>query len=117
MEVKTRDVQYYQREDGQCPAKQWLNGLKDLKGKAIIDVRIRRAGLGNFGNHKFVGDGVIELKIPFGPGYRVYFSVVSNDEVLLLLIGGDKSTQDKDIKKANEYLNDWRSNENSKLPK
>lgn len=72
-------------------------------------MRIRRAGLGNFGNHRSVGEGVIELKIPYGPGFRVYLGIIENDEILLLLLGGDKSTQDRDIKLAKEYLKEWRS--------
>jgi putative addiction module killer protein len=77
----------------------WLNGLSDLKARAKIVARIRRAELGNFGEFKVLDDGVSELKIDFGPGYRVYFAREGR-VVYLLLCGGDKSTQKADIKRA-----------------
>ena len=77
----------------------WLSGLKDSKTRARIAERIRRVALGNFGDVKAVGEGVSELRIPYGPGYRVYF-VRRGLEVVILLCGGDKSTQAKDIKVA-----------------
>lgn len=77
----------------------WLSGLKDSKSRARIAERIRRVALGNFGDVKAVGEGVGELRIPYGPGYRVYF-VRRGLEVVILLCGGDKSTQAKDIKAA-----------------
>lgn len=110
VEVKQREVIYYEDSNGKQPVRDWLAELKDLRGAAKIDVRIRRAGLGNFGDHKSVGDSVIELRIPFGPGYRVYLSIV-DDKVILLLLGGDKSTQSEDIKEAKVYLKNWRENE------
>jgi putative addiction module killer protein len=78
---------------------QWLSGLKDVQGRAKILIRIRRAGLGNFGECEPVGEGVSEMKIDFGPGYRVYFAQEGR-VVYLLLCGGDKSTQKADIKHA-----------------
>lgn len=77
----------------------WLSGLKDAKGKARIVARIRSAEHGNLGDVRPVGQGIREMRIHFGPGYRVYF--VQRERVLiLLLIGGDKSSQERDIKKA-----------------
>jgi putative addiction module killer protein len=77
----------------------WYAKLRDQNAKARIDVRIRRLELGNPGTVEPVGEGVSELKIDYGPGYRVYF-VRKGKSVVILLCGGDKSTQDKDIKAA-----------------
>jgi putative addiction module killer protein len=80
----------------------WLRKLKDLKAKAKILLRIQKVEYdGHFGDCKPVGDGIRELKIDFGKGYRVYFKE-KDGKIILLLLGGDKSTQQKDIKKANE---------------
>jgi len=81
--------------------KKWFKTLKDRKARARIDIRIKRISLGNLGDVKSVGKGVFELRIDCGPGYRVYF--VERDRIrIILLAGGKKSTQNKDIKKAQE---------------
>lgn len=77
----------------------WFRGLRDERGKAAIRVRMRRAEDGNFGDCEPVGEGVSEMRIHHGPGYRVYFKR-AGIELVILLAGGDKSTQAKDIKKA-----------------
>lgn len=77
----------------------WIDGLHDLKGRARILVRIERLAAGNPGDVKPVGEGVSELRIDFGPGYRVYFTKRGR-ELVILLAGGDKSTQATDIKTA-----------------
>lgn len=77
----------------------WLNGLKDLNAKARVLVRIRSAEAGNFGDCAPVGDSVSEMRIHVGPGYRVYFTR-KGDTIYLLLAGGDKSSQKKDIELA-----------------
>lgn len=77
----------------------WVNALKDRAGRARIQVRVDRLIHGNPGNHRNLTDGVSELKIDFGPGYRVYYTQ-RGDQLLLLLVGGDKSSQDKDIERA-----------------
>jgi putative addiction module killer protein len=79
----------------------WYLGLRDRMAKARINVRIRRMSLGNFGDVKPVGQGVSELRIDHGPGYRVYF-VQRGQIVIVLLVGGDKRTQSQDIEKALE---------------
>jgi putative addiction module killer protein len=77
----------------------WLECLKDSKGKTVITARIRRAAFGNFGDHKFLRDEIYEMRITVGAGYRVYYAKDGNI-TYLLLCGGDKSTQKKDIDKA-----------------
>jgi len=77
----------------------WLDGLRDVQAVARIEVRIRRLSLGNPGDVKPVGEGVSELRIDYGPGYRVYF-IRRGTLVVLLLCGGDKRTQDRDIAAA-----------------
>jgi putative addiction module killer protein len=79
----------------------WFSSLRDRQARARIDVRIRRLSLGNAGDVKAVGEGVSELRIDYGPGYRVYF-VQRGQMVVILLAGGDKRTQDRDIKTALE---------------
>jgi putative addiction module killer protein len=77
----------------------WLTGLRDARARARIAARIRAAGLGNFGDVKPVGAGVFEMRIPYGPGFRVYY-VRRGEVTYLLLCGGDKSSQTRDIQKA-----------------
>lgn len=78
---------------------QWLDGLRDFQGRARVQARIERLAAGNPGEVEPVGEGVSELRINYGPGYRVYFKK-RRRELIILLAGGDKSTQVKDIKAA-----------------
>lgn len=78
---------------------QWLDGLRDVSARARVQVRIERLAEGNAGDVESVGEGVSELRIDYGPGYRVYFKKHGR-EVLILLAGGDKRTQSADIKTA-----------------
>ncbi len=82
----------------------WFARLKDIRAKARVDIRIRRLSLGNPGDVKPVGKGVSELRIDDGKGYRVYF-VQRGEQFILLLVGGDKSTQQHDIEKAIKMAN------------
>lgn len=77
----------------------WFNGLADPQARARINARIRRLSLGNPGDVRPVGEGISELRIDYGPGYRVYF-VQRGSLLVILLAGGDKRTQEKDIKRA-----------------
>ena len=79
--------------------REWINGLKDRAGRARIQVRVDRLVHGNPGSHRNLTDGVAELKIDFGPGYRVYYTQ-RGTRLILLLAGGEKSTQQSDIKMA-----------------
>ncbi|MGL4634614.1 MAG: type II toxin-antitoxin system RelE/ParE family toxin [Beijerinckiaceae bacterium] len=79
----------------------WMESLRDMRASARIVVRIRRLSLGNFGDVKSVGGGVSELRVDYGPGYRIYFTR-RGAALVILLCGGDKQTQDRDILKARE---------------
>ncbi|MCA3229931.1 MAG: type II toxin-antitoxin system RelE/ParE family toxin [Burkholderiales bacterium] len=83
----------------------WFDSLRDRQAKARIDIRVRRLSLGNPGDAKPVGEGVSELRIDYGPGYRVYF-VQRADVLIVLLAGGDKRTQDQDIRIAKQVARD-----------
>ena len=88
----------------------WLRKLKDRQGKLRILERIDRLANGNPGHVKPVGQGVSELRLTYGPGYRVYY-LQEADRLILLLCGGDKSTQQKDIDKAHRLADEWREDE------
>lgn len=102
MEAKRRLAVYYRDSNGREPAREWLDRLKDKHGQAKIYARIARSQTGNFGDHKSVGLGVSEMRIDAGPGYRVYYAI-ENDEIILLLVTGEKSTQPRDIAEAKKY--------------
>lgn len=95
----------------------WLRRLRDNQAKVAVIRRAARIELGNFGDHKFCRDGVWELRIDVGPGYRVYYSL-SGHRVVLLLCGGDKRTQEADIVRAVGYWHDWqrRSDDEKQTP-
>jgi putative addiction module killer protein len=93
----TLDMQVKKTDDYRA----WIDGLKDQAGRARILMRVDRLAHGNPGAHRNLTEGISELKIDFGPGYRVYFTLRQR-KLLLLLAGGDKSTQSKDIAKALE---------------
>lgn len=102
MEAYPYTLTYYLAEANKKPFKEWLDGLKDITARQKIRIRLDRVRLGNLGNSRAVGDGVFELKIDYGPGYRVYYAL-EGKTVVLLLLGGDKSTQGKDIEQATTY--------------
>lgn len=97
----------YQTEAGKIPFSNWHGGLKDARARAQIEIRLRRVSIGNFGDCEPVGEGVIELRIDVGAGYRVYCAR-HGKEVVILLCGGDKSTRQADIRLAKEYWSDWK---------
>lgn len=86
----------------------WLRKLHDQNAQARIQIRIRRLSLCNFGDVKPVGEGVSELRVDYGPGYRVYFQQIGS-LLVLLLVGGDKKTQDADIAKAKMLAKEWQN--------
>ncbi len=106
MEAKSKRIKTYVRPNGKSPFEDWLQDLRDKAAQAKIFTRIDRLRFGNFGDCKSVGGGVFELRIHFGPGYRIYFGVVGM-EVILLLLGGDKSSQKRDIESAHKYWKEF----------
>lgn len=97
------EILHYLTHEGKDLYQEWLDGLKDRIAKARITTRVNRVAAGAFGDCKPVGDGVWELRIDQGPGYRVYYSQAGKT-IVLLLLGGDKRKQQSDINKA---INCW----------
>lgn len=110
MDAKPQRVEMFETVEGKCPFKAWLRDLRDQRARQAIRARIARVRLGNFGDSTPVGDGVIELRIHYGPGYRVYLGR-DGDALVILLVGGDKSTQERDILTAKDY---WKAYQESK---
>ena len=106
------EIRLYSTEGGKVPLELWLDSLEDDPTESRIRIRINRLMRGNFGDCKPIGGGVWELRINWGPGYRVYYSMIERDCVLLLC-GGDKRRQAADIRKAIGYLNDYKQRSNS----
>ena len=104
-----REIEVFQTQDGQEPFTEWLRSLRDQKTRGSIRKRLERLGGGNFGDCRSVGGGVFELRIHIGAGYRVYFGEVDRT-IVLLLCGGDKSSQTRDIARAKTY---WRAHKES----
>jgi len=105
-------ISYYLTEAGGKPFKEWLDGLKDIAARQKIRIRLDRVRLGNLGRNRSVGEGVYELKIDYGPGYRVYYGL-EKKTVVLLLLGGDKASQKKDIIQAKMYWEDHKRRKNN----
>ena len=104
----TMELRYYQTSTGEQPFVDWLQGLADRHARSRIEARLARVAVGNLGDVEPVGERVMELRIDWGPGYRVYFSRVGQ-VIVLLLCGGDKRTQQKDIKRAQKYFEDYKA--------
>jgi putative addiction module killer protein len=100
------EIRHYIAPEGKDIYLDWLRGLRDTKARIAIDRRINRLELGNFGDHKFCSDGVWELRIDVGPGYRIYYAI-ARTQLILLLLGGDKRTQAADIDRACANWKDW----------
>src|SRR4030065_2397934 len=92
METCPFTLEYYITETGKIPFKEWLESLKDIQARAKIRVALDRIRLGNFGHAKSIGEGVHELKIDYGPGYRIYYAFTGKT-IVLLLLGGDRSEE------------------------
>lgn len=101
------DVFRYQTEDGKEPLTEWLNSLRDKRTQAKLRVRLKRLAVGLLGDCSPVGEGVLELREHFGSGYRVYFAR-HGENVVILLLGGDKESQVQDIERAKKYWRDWK---------
>lgn len=102
------ELRYYVTAEGNRPLPDWIGPLRDRQARARIKARLDRLADGNFGDHHAVGEGVYELRIDWGPGYRIYYAKTDR-MVLLLVCGGDKRTQDRDIKRAKDYFKDYQA--------
>lgn len=100
------EIRHYITASGKNPIADWLKDLRDIQAKTAIARRLNRLALGNFGDFKPLQHGVFELRIDTGPGYRVYYARTGK-QIILLLCGGAKKTQNADIEKAIAYLADW----------
>ncbi len=106
MEPTEREIVFYEGADGGVPARDWLERIEsDKKIYSILMNRLDRVATGNFGDCKPVGDGVSELRVDFGPGYRIYYGI--DREIIVLLFGGTKKTQTSDIAKAKRFWSDY----------
>jgi putative addiction module killer protein len=101
------EIRIYTDAQGRAPFEQWLHALQDRQARARISARLARLQAGNLGDCKPLRDGVQELRIDHGPGYRVYLSR-QGAVLVLLLCGSAKTDQDRAIRQAIEYLNDWK---------
>jgi len=112
-DVMEIEVEFYIAPNGHCPFKNWIEDINDHKTRAKILGRIGRLRLGSFGDCKSLGDGVAELRIDYGAGIRMYYSKIGNT-VILLLCGGTKRSQDKDVQTVKEYLKEYHLKEKRK---
>lgn len=101
------ELRRYQLENGGQPFSTWLSSLRDARARAQIEIRLRRVMAGNFGDCKPVGEGISELRVDVGTGYRIYYGR-HGQALVILLCGGDKSSQQTDIKRAKEYWANWK---------
>ena len=100
------EILRYLTEAGKDVVGDWLAGLRDTRTRAKIAARIARLAAGNFGDCKSLGRGLYEFRIDWGPGYRIYYAMIGQ-RCLLLLCGGDKATQAKDIRKARDFWTEY----------
>lgn len=110
------ELRFYQTAERRRPFQEWLLRLRDAQAAARIEARLARLAAGSFGDSKPVGEGVMELRIDWGPGYRVYFARLGQ-VVILLLCGGDKRTQQKDIERAKDYFDDFKARTAQEKPR
>jgi putative addiction module killer protein len=106
VETPSRELFEYVTPGGKIPFREWLRSLKDRDARARIRVRLNRIRMGNFGDCKPVGEGVFELRVHAGPGYRVYLAE-EGPRTVLLLAGGEKGSQERDIARAREFWADY----------
>jgi putative addiction module killer protein len=104
------EIEFYVTSSGRSPFDDWFESIREMHTKSKILTRLARMKLGNFGDCKSLGDEIAELRIHYGPGIRIYYSKIGT-KVILMLCGGDKGLQVRDINKAKEYLREYQSRE------
>jgi putative addiction module killer protein len=109
-ETRKKQVIFYRNKNGSEPFIEWHEALPDAIARKRIITRIRRLESGNYGDCEPIGDGLSELRMFFGPGYRAYFGEEGGN-IVIMLCGGDKRTQDKDIRTAKEYWKEYMRHE------
>ena len=107
--TQTKQIIIYADKNGHEPYLNWIDNLKDKKNQQRIRARIRRLAEGLYGDCHSMGEGILELRMFFGSGYRVYFGE-DDGNIVILLCGGDKDSQNQDIKNAKEYWKDYKNN-------
>ena len=107
--IQQKEIIVYSDENGNEPYADWFNNLRDKKGKSRIESRLQRLAAGLYGDCEPVGEGVSELRMFFGSGYRIYFGEDAKN-IVVLLCGGDKGSQNRDIKAAKEYWKEYKDN-------
>ena len=110
MLVAPKEVVVFRAKDGQVPFEDWLDDLNDKRAVARVLARLARVRQGDLGDCKSVGEGVSELRVDYGPGYRVYLGQKGRT-LVVLLCGGDKRTQDRDIRLAKQYWYEFKASE------
>ena len=106
--INAVEIRHYITRSGKDAFDDWFSELTEIRAQAKIAARISRLAAGNFGDCKALGQGLYELRIDWGPGFRVYYTMIGQARVLLLC-GGDKRTQSVDIVKAHDYLTDYKA--------
>ena len=107
MLVFPREIRYYQKANGKIPYREWFSCLRNGTTQSIINTRLDRVSLGNFGDHKSVGKSIFELRFAIESGIRIYFGL-DGKKIVILLCGGNKASQSKDIKIALEFWTDYK---------
>ncbi len=110
MLITPKELLAYRTREGRTPFNEWLDELDDQNIVARVLARLARVRRGNLGDCKSVGEGVSELRVDYGPGYRVYFAQ-KGQVLVILLCAGDKRTQEKDIQRAKQYWHDYKQRE------
>ena len=111
-----REIKKLELQNGLVPFDEWFDALRDMRMQAAVDARLTRVRAGNFGDCKSVGGGVFELRISLGPGLRIYYGF-HGQKIVVLLGGGDKSSQLRDIRRAQELWQQFRKYASEKLQK
>lgn len=106
MATSPKEIRLYHEPDGRCPFAEWYRSLKDKKTQAFVDYRLSRIEAGTLGDYKSLGEGVFELRIHYGPGWRIYFAR-AGARIVLLLCGSDKSSQPQQIRNAKAYWKEY----------